>query len=108
MFRPALAVTLVALLAACAPTQWRKPGVAGDVQAREIEACRAEARTRSYQELNARVLSQPYGTGMDPRGNATLAPPLSVEGDRAIMERVLMENCMRALGYRLESQDRAR
>ncbi|MGE5524545.1 MAG: hypothetical protein ACM3SS_12595 [Rhodospirillaceae bacterium] len=92
------------ILAACTPMQWHKPGVDDAALARETDACRRQAREQSFHELNARVLSQPYGTGLDPRGHATLAPPLAAEGDRVIIEQTLMSNCMRSLGYVLAPQ----
>jgi hypothetical protein len=92
-------VCFAALLAACAPMEWQKPGVDGTTQARDVDGCRRQARERSLQEINTRVYSQPYGTGIDPRGNATLAPPLAAEGDRAMMEQSLMQSCMSSLGY---------
>lgn len=99
-----VSAAFAALLAACTSQQWGKPGVAADVQARDVAGCRQAARTQSYHELNARVLAQPYGTGIDPRGHATLAPPLAAEGDRVMIEQQLMQNCMRGLGYQLEAR----
>jgi hypothetical protein len=97
----AVVVCLVAVLGACASQQWHKPGASDDAQARDVEACRRQAREQSFHELNARMLSQPYGTGVDARGHATLAPPLAAEGDRVMIEQGLMHICMRSLGYQL-------
>lgn len=101
-----MSVAFAALLAACTSQQWAKPGVTDDVQARDVANCRQAARTQSYQELNARLLAQPYGTGIDARGHATLAPPLAAEGDRVMIEQQLMRNCMRGLGYQLQTRER--
>jgi len=95
--------SLIVLLAAggCADMQWRKPGVDDAQTARALDDCRRAAREQSFHELNARVLAQPYGTGVDRRGRATLAPPLAAEGDRAIFEQDLLSTCMRREGYEL-------
>ena len=80
--------------------QWRKPGADEATQARDIAACRRQAREQSYHELNRRLVSPPYLTGLDPR-QTTLVPPLGAEGERSMIEQNLMQDCMRAQGYEL-------
>lgn len=92
---------VLALASGCVDMQWRKPGVDEGQAARDLDGCRRMAREQSFHELNARVLSQPYGTGVDARGHATLAPPLASEGDRGIIEQDLLRACMRRQGYEL-------
>jgi len=101
MFRTFVFAALGALLAACTPMQWYKPGVDDTMQARDLDGCRRQAREQSYYEINARLLSPPYGMGIDSRGYSTLAPPLAAEGDRVMIEDGLMQSCMRGLGYDL-------
>jgi hypothetical protein len=108
MMRRCMLLPAVALLAAgCTPTQWHKPGANAVEQERDLDSCRRQAREQSLHELNARVLSQPYGTGIDARGFPTLAPPLSAEGDRVMIEHGLMHDCMRRLGYDIAPVPRA-
>lgn len=101
-----VAVCLAVLLAACASAEWRKPGADETMQARDVDACRGEARAQSYRELNARLISRPYTMGVDPRGQTILVPPGAAEGDRSMIEQQLMQNCMRSLGYELTPRER--
>jgi hypothetical protein len=96
-----IAVCFAVLLAACTSAKWRKPGADEAMQARDVDACRGEARAQSYREINARLVTQPYTMGMDPRGHTILVPPGAAEGERSMLEQQLMQNCMRSLGYEL-------
>jgi hypothetical protein len=71
------------------------------MQSRDVDACRGEARAQSSRELNARLISQPYTMGVDPRGQTILVPPGAAEGERSMIEQQLMQNCMGSLGYEL-------
>lgn len=92
--------TLIAA-AGCTPVHWRKPGATEAEAARDIAECRTRARDESFREIHSRLLAHPYGT-LDRYGHATLAPPLSAEGERIGIEESLVRNCMRRLGYVLQ------
>lgn len=96
--RPTLLLPIALAAGGCAPAAWVKPGVQATEQARDLDECHSAARARSLHEINARILSQPYGTGVDRRGHATLAPPLAIEGDRAMIEHAITAECMRSRG----------
>jgi hypothetical protein len=101
MFIRAIALCLAALLAACGSAEWRKPGADEAMQSRDIDACRSQARVQSYRDIDARLISRPYTLGVDPRNPTILVPPGAAEGDRMMTEQVMMQNCMRSLGYEL-------
>jgi len=90
-------------LTGCAPMQWQKPGADATVSVRELDACRQQARTSSYQEMSTRLSVQPYGMGMD----RAVAPSFSADGDRAVLEQHFFQMCMRSKGYELKPVERS-
>lgn len=94
--RAAFILILVAL-AGCTPVRWQKPGADPDISTRDLDACRQQARTLSYQEMSTRVVVQPYGL-MD----RAITPPVAAEGDRVAMEQHFLQMCMRGKGYELK------
>lgn len=96
--RIALAM-LVLLAAGCGSVQWRKPGATDADVARDLASCRNAARQQSFEEMHARAATRPFGRDYDALGHDTLAPRMSDEGDRAMIEQNLVRNCMARLGY---------
>ncbi len=104
MRRVVIAVTLALLLGGCASYAWVKPGVTDEVQARDEDSCRAEARD----------LANEYAYG------GFGAPPLYSPGGRPWMgsvpdsswqlaaEQRVYERCMRGRGYDLVRTDKKR
>jgi hypothetical protein len=92
-------LALALLTAGCGTVQWYKPGASDAEVARDLERCRSEAGRQSFEEMHARAAARPYSRDYDALGHDTLAPRMSDEGDRVMVEQSLLRNCMARLGY---------
>ena len=105
VIRTLAAALSAAVLAACAPMQWAKPGFSAEQFKADAQGCQeaawreANARYWFYQPMGPVFVGQPRGGGSMIWPSGSVVDPY---GYQMVEENRLAQFCMESKGYRLE------